>query len=135
MREQGSLLSGRKRRRRTGKLRARLRWHLDGRGGGESAQWLAELAAAGLIDEDPAHEEPHTESAAWAWEAWSDLQHSRPVGWVPGPVPVSEVLALCGLWGWEDLDKRRFLLRAIQALDADFLRHCAKEREREAKRG
>lgn len=63
------------------------------------------------------------------WDAWCDLQHSRPVGWVHGPIPVSEVLALCELWQWVNLDKRRFLLRAIQSMDAEYLKHCAKERK------
>lgn len=61
------------------------------------------------------------------WEAWEALHWSRPVGWGMGAIPVSEVLAYCVLLGIEDLNQRGWILRAVQRLDSEFLKHHAEE--------
>lgn len=69
---------------------------------------------------------------AWgAWEAWEALEWSRPGGMGVGAIPVSEVLAYCTLLGIVDLDYRAWLLRAIQRLDGEFMRHVAEKQKRD----
>lgn len=39
----------------------------------------------------------------------------------PGPIPISEVLAYCGLMGMTEPEERAHLLRVLQRIDRDFL--------------
>lgn len=65
------------------------------------------------------------------WEAWEALRLSRPVGWSIGAIPVSEVLAYCTLLEISNLDFRGWLLRAVQALDAEFLKWHAEQSKKD----
>ena len=61
------------------------------------------------------------------WEAWEALSWSRAVGFGVGAIPVSEVLAYCELLQIRSLWQRERLLRTIQRLDAEIMKHHAEQ--------
>ncbi|WP_456238570.1 phage tail assembly chaperone [Parachitinimonas caeni] len=104
-----------------------LRWWLE---------WGAQQALLQAVEAETgqcpaalsAQPELQPDSLRW-WQAFHDLSPSRPAGWGPAPIPVSEILAYAELLGFDAAD-RPFLLQMIRACDAVWLAWQA-ERDKE----
>ena len=58
------------------------------------------------------------------------LSSSRPIGFAPGSIPLSEILAYCDLVGISGQDDRLEFVEIIQSMDRVVLDYHAKKAER-----
>lgn len=67
------------------------------------------------------------------WEAFWTISSSRQIGMSLGSIQISEVLAFMEMFGIDDYDQRKAMLRRIQVLDSAYLEYFA-EKEKRKKR-
>jgi hypothetical protein len=115
----------------TGKVAARLQWHLrnghaleslalEAARGRPRQSWLEYLALPELGPDE-----------AWLEACFQLLSGARRSGWSgPEPIQASEVLALLQIEGIVSPEERRSLVHAIRHLDDLVLRHTASKRKK-----
>ena len=58
------------------------------------------------------------------WDAYMALSGSRRLGFgAAGPIPMSEILAYCEMFGIRDVDERELLVAVIQGCDGEYFEH------------
>lgn len=65
---------------------------------------------------------------AFYLESFYVLSNSRPIGMGVGPIPVSEVWALCQMHGDFSPEERLRFLSLMRRLDAEYLAHANQEK-------
>lgn len=96
---------------------------------GKDLEWHAALAAEGDYTRAWLERPDLPTHLGVLLEMFHDLSASRSVTMSgPGPIPVSEVLAYCQLYGIDDVQDRADLLAVIRTLDGFFLEEHRRQR-------
>lgn len=67
--------------------------------------------------------------ASFYWQAFTDLAGDRPLGMVAGPIPFLACERYAARYGIDDIDEFERFCAVIRALDAEYLRSAAKEKD------
>jgi hypothetical protein len=65
----------------------------------------------------------------WVWDAFAELSCRRPVGFGPGAIPMTEIVAWLDLHQVEEMEERTEFVELIGVMDREWLTWADKKRK------